>query len=302
MPSPYLIPGLLSAGVVALVAASRSPTPPPPPPPPPPAPNPAALLARFQAFLQRAQQNPQEVNPNDMDCLAFDLQQANLSAQAQQLHAAANAVRSARGMGPLPFPTVMCPPPTGGVMDPGMGTSQDLVAARQAATTALAQAAQVTAATVGMASADTPEQLRYAAQRLRDAYAAAGMAPGSSIDEPVASRLENEANRIAALLGAPQQPPKAPMGGVPVPPWCTNPGGMGVLPAAVAAQVQNLLTRVDTAAPAEADLLAAQLEACGGFTMQITQLRERAKFLRSLQTVTTGARYRPRRDMRFRRW
>ena len=278
MAHPLLIPGLLTAGVATALALTRKPTPPPKTEPQQPTQQDInGLIGRARAMIQAAVANPTQADPTQMDCLAFDLNRLGRTMEATQLHEAANVVRTSRGVAPAPMPTVACPPPATtdpGTTPPGKPPPAALAAERTKARTLLERAA-MTPPTV------TPQELTAAAASLR---LASELVPlENNIDDAVAVRLEAEAQRVAVLLG---QTPPAPTRTVPT--WCTNPGGMSALPPQIAAEVEAVLARTDPAAGATALLLAQQLEACGGFATQITQLKEKARFLGSLQGVRVG--------------
>lgn len=115
---PLVLAGL---GVFFLVTAASAPpklkmdAPPPPPPPTPvpptpPQPNPlqAALLAQLAILMQQAATNPNLVDPQQLETLAYSLDAAGLPVQAQQAREHALRIRLARGGGAPPTPM----PPT----------------------------------------------------------------------------------------------------------------------------------------------------------------------------------------------
>lgn len=164
---------------------------------------------------------------------------------------------------PTPAPPGPTPIPPGPVPTPVTPETAALLAQ---------MAAMVQLATQNPAAAD-PAQMDALADRLQ----AAGL-----IEQ--ANGLRLFAAQVRASRAVPT-PPMAPPAVPPIPTPATPPMGVpSRMPPAIAARMQNLLTDM-RADPNELEDLANQIAVNfpGSFLTQITQLRERARFLRSLR-------------------
>jgi hypothetical protein len=112
--------GAAAAGAVlyrAMNPPKLAPAPPTPPTPPvpqpipqlPPATDPAALTSWLTSTLQAAAQNPQTVDPGQLDAAAAEFNQLGMPVQAASATQAANFIRAARGgfLPPTPNPQNM---------------------------------------------------------------------------------------------------------------------------------------------------------------------------------------------------